>query len=106
MKIGNDHELAKYIEDKIIDEKQSPDAVIGRIKAAGLKFKTSICTKTLYNYIDKGIFLKLSNKDLLNKRNKAKRKYKRIRKVALNNAKGRSIEERPEESLQLMGKRK
>ena len=97
LKIGNDHELAKYIEDKIIDEKQSPDAVIGRIKAAGLKFKTSICTKTLYNYIDKGIFLKLSNKDLLNKRNKAKRKYKKVRKVALNNIKGRSIEERPEE---------
>lgn len=97
LKIGNDHELAKYIEDKIIDEKQSPDAVIGRIKAAGLKFKTSICTKTLYNYIDKGVFLKLSNKDLLNKRNKAKRKYKKIRKVALNNTKGRSIEERPEE---------
>lgn len=97
LKIGNDHELAKYIEDKIIDEKQSPDAVIGRIKAVGLKFKTSICTKTLYNYIDKGIFLKLSNKDLLNKRNKAKRKYKKVRKVALNNIKGRSIEERPEE---------
>ena len=34
LKIGNDHELAKYIEDKIIYEKQSPDAVIGRIKTA------------------------------------------------------------------------
>lgn len=97
LKIGNDHELAIYIEEKIINEKQSPDAVIGRIKAVGLKFKTSICTKTLYNYIDKGIFLKLSNKDLLNKRNKVKRKYKKVRKVALNNTKGRSIEKRPEE---------
>lgn len=97
LKIGNDHELAKYIEDKIIEEKRSPDAVIGRIKALGMKFKSSICTKTLYNYIDKGIFLKLSNKDLENKRNKPKRKYKKVRKVALNNIKGRSIEERPQE---------
>lgn len=97
LKIGNDHKLAKYIEDKILNENQSPDVVIGRIKAKGLKFKTSICTKTLYNYIDKGIFLKLSNKDLLNKKNKPKRKYKRVQKMALNNIKGRSIEERPEE---------
>lgn len=96
LKIGNDHELAKYIEDKIIDEKQSPDVVIGRIKVLGLKFKNSICTKTVYNYIDKGVFLRLSNKDLLNKRNKPKRKYKKVRKVSLNNIKGRSIEERPE----------
>jgi IS30 family transposase len=27
LKIANDHELAKYIEDKIINEKYSPDAV-------------------------------------------------------------------------------
>lgn len=95
LKIGNDHKLAHYIEHKIINEKQSPDAVIGRIKHEGLQFKTSICTKTLYNYIEKGIFLNLSNKDLLNKRNKPKGKYNRVRKVALNNIRGRSIEERP-----------
>jgi len=96
LKIGNDHKLAEYIEDKIINEKFSPDAVIGRIKTEGLKFKSSICTKTLYNYIDKGIFLRLSNEHLLVKKNGAKRKYRKIRKVALNNTKGRSIEDRPE----------
>lgn len=96
LKIGSDHKLAEYIEAKIIDEKYSPDAVIGRIKLEGLKFKNSICTKTLYNYIDKGIFLKLSNKHLLVKKNEPKRKYRKTRKVALNNVKGRSIEERPE----------
>ena len=97
LKIGNDHKLAKYIENKIINEKFSPDAVIGRIKEENLKFKSSICTKTLYNYIDKGIFLKLSNKDLLVKKNCVKRKYRKTRKVALNNIKGRSIEDRPKE---------
>jgi len=55
----------RYIESKIINEKYSPDAVIGQIKAKGLKFKTSICTKTLYNYIDRGdVFLRLTNKYL------------------------------------------
>lgn len=96
LKIGNDHKLADYIENKIINEKFSPDAVIGRIKVEGLKFKSSICTKTLYNYIDKGVFLELSNKHLLVKKNGPKRKYRKIRKVALNNVKGRSIEDRPE----------
>jgi IS30 family transposase len=64
LKIGNDHKLAKHIEEKIKEEKYSPDAVIGEIKAKGLKFKTTICTKTLYNYIDKGIFANITNKDL------------------------------------------
>ena len=97
LKIGHDHKLASYIEDKIINEKFSPDAVIGRIKELGLEFETTICTKTVYNYIDKGIFLKLSNKHLLLKRTGHKRKYKKVSKIALNNTVSRSIDERPED---------
>jgi IS30 family transposase len=39
------------------------------------KFETSICTKTVYNMIDRGDFLRLSNKDLLVKRDGQKRRY-------------------------------
>jgi len=95
LKIGHDHKLAKHIEDKIKKEKYSPDAVIGEIKAKGLRFESSICTKTLYTYIDKGIFANISNKDLPVKRNKKKRKYKKV-KVSLKNLKGTNIEERPD----------
>lgn len=98
LKIGHDHKLAKHIEDKIKNEKWSPDAVIGRIKAEGLKFQTSICTKTVYNYIDRGIFLEISNKDLWMKKDGRKRDYKKIRTVALNNKSGKSISERPKEA--------
>lgn len=97
LKIGNDHDLAQYIEDKIINDKYSPDAVIGEINNSKNKFKTIICTKTLYSYIDKGIFMYLTNKHLWVKRKGYKRKYKRVSKIALNNTKSRSIEERPEE---------
>jgi len=99
LKIGNDHKLARYIESKIINEKYSPDAVIGQIKVKGLQFKASICTKTLYNYIDRGdVFLKLTNKDLPVKKDGKKRIYQKVRKrVALKNLKGCSIEERPKE---------
>jgi IS30 family transposase len=61
-------------------------------------FKNLICTKTVYNYLDNGdIFTKISNKDLLFKKNDKKRKYRNTGKVALNNTKGTSIEERPKE---------
>jgi len=96
LKIGYDHKLAQHIENRIIHDKYSPDAVIGEIKAKGLVFKTQICTKTVYNYIDKGIFLNITNKDLPVKRNKKKGGYKKIR-IAYKNLKGTSIEERDEQ---------
>jgi IS30 family transposase len=95
LKIGNDHELCRHIENRIIKDGYSPDAVIGEIKVKGLKFKTSICTKTLYNYIDDGVFINLTNKDLPVKRNKKKGTYRKVR-IAHKNLKGTSIEERPE----------
>ena len=98
LKIGNDHKLVKHIEQKIGKEKYSPDAVLGEIKAKNMLFKVTICTKTLYNYIDSGLFLNITNKDLPIKKQGKKRDYKPIRRVALNNIKGRSIEERPPEA--------
>jgi IS30 family transposase len=97
LKIGNDQRLADYIEKKIKKDKWSPDVIIGRIKAKGMVFKTSICTKTVYNYIDRGIFRDITNKDLwVKKRGAKKRDYKKIRRVALNNRTGKSITERPQ----------
>ena len=97
LKIGNDYELVEYIEDKIKNEHYSPDAVIGRLKIEEKKFKTEICTKTLYNYIDRDIFLNISNKDLHMKKRKKKQGYKKVRTAALNNKTGKSISERSEE---------
>lgn len=97
LKIGKDHILVKYIENKIIKHKYSPDAVIGEIKEKKLKFETKISTKTLYNYIDRGdVFLNLTNKDLPVKREGKKRDYKKV-KIPHKNLKGTSIEERPPE---------
>ena len=98
LKIGNDIKLANYIEDKIINEDYSPAAVLGEIKAQGKegKFKTTICVTTLYSYIDKGIFLRLTNKNLPVKKNK-KRKYNKVNKQQTRAAAGTSIEKRPDE---------
>lgn len=98
LKIGNDIAYANYIEDKIVNEDYSPAAVLGELKAQGREgeFNTTVCVATLYSYIDKGVFLKLTNKDLPVKKNK-KRGYKKVRKQQSRAAAGDSIEKRPEE---------
>ncbi|WP_418615816.1 IS30 family transposase [[Ruminococcus] torques] len=98
LKIGNDIDFANYIEDKIINEDYSPAAVLGELKAQGRQqdFNTTICVTTLYSYIDKGIFLRVTNKNLPVKKNK-KRTYKKVRKQQARAAAGDSIEKRPKE---------
>ena len=74
IKIGSDHKLAEYIENKIIKEKYSPQAVIYAIKNEGLQFNTEIrSVNTIYSYIRKGIFLHLSMKDLHVKKDEKKK---------------------------------
>lgn len=76
IKLGKDKEFACFVEDMVL-KGYSPGAILLYIKENGLKFKTKVCRVTLYSYIDKGVFLKISNKDLLHKgmrKNKVERK--------------------------------
>lgn len=94
LKIGADHKLAEYIEHRIADDSLSPAAVVGEIKAKGLRFETSLSAGTIYSYISKGVFLQLTNKSLP-RRGKKKGTYRRIR--ASRPPCGESIENRPAE---------
>ena len=96
LKIGNDHEFADYLEKRIVDDKLSPSAVLGEIKKKQLQFKTSISINTLYSYIDKGVFARLTRSDLTFKTRKKQRKKVVIKKFP----RGKSIEQRPLEVLQ------
>ena len=93
LKIDKDRSLLAFIEKMIIKEKMSPETVLGYIKKNNIQFETTICTTTLYSYIDKGLFLHVTNKNLLVKG--GKRKQRKIR-VAKTSTRGKSIEERPE----------
>ena len=93
LKIANDYELVEYIEHLIIEERYSPYAAALQIKKEGSRFKTSICYKTIYNYIDNDLFPNLTNKHLPVKKNGKKRGYDNVR-TATNNSKGTSISER------------
>jgi len=97
LKIGNDNKLEKYIRNKILYKQYSPDVIIGLIKHKKLTFKGMICTKTLYNYIDRGIFSGISNTSLWEKRKQKKKRYKKVQRISLRNKGSRSIEERTQE---------
>lgn len=96
-KISNDLEFVHFMEDMILNKKYSPCAILAYIKINGLKFKTEVCYTTIYNYIHNGIFLNVSDKDMIVKRKKKKNEKKS--KVCTHNIKGRSIEKRPSEVM-------
>ena len=95
LKIGKDRLLEEHFRQKLKEDKYSPDAIIGDIRIRQLSFETSICTKTLYNYIERGIFSGITNEDLWEKKRHKKRRYRPISRVSYNNKSGRSIEDRP-----------
>lgn len=99
LKIADDHDLASFLEEKIAHDKFSPDAVLHLIRndpELSTRFKVSISTTTLYRYIDKGLFLNLTNKDLPHAH---KRSYNRVRRIQKRSSAGTSIEKRPADIL-------
>ena len=84
----------KAVEARFKDERWSLDACVGYFRAAHeFAAKEMVCTKTLYNYVDRGI-LKIKNIDLPQK---LRRKPRKDTPTIRTNKKkyGRSIEERP-----------
>jgi len=93
LKIGNNFALVEHIEKKIGSEKYSPYSALEDAKQNGIE--VNICLKTLYNYIDNGLFLNITNKDLPVKKKGKKRNYDHVRRAQTHN--GTSISERPKE---------
>ena len=77
IKLGNDHELAQYIENKIADDGYSPEAALHKIKEDGLAFSVTLSKWTVYKYINDGVFLRLTNK-CLPMGGKKKTEYKKV----------------------------
>jgi len=84
MKIGSDYAYADCLERLMLGvqpngkvdrrKRYSPAAALAMARREG--YQTSVCVNTLYSYIDKGIFLNLTNKDLWEKGKKKQKKQK------------------------------
>ena len=92
-KIGKDHDTLAVVEDLILKRKLSPAAALATIQRENIPVNTKICLTTLYHYIDKGLFRRLTNKDLAYKGTR-KRKYRKVKK-AKTPPRGTSIDLRP-----------
>ena len=102
IKLGDDQAYAEYLENKMLGlqpngktdrrKRFSPAAALAEARSAG--FQTTVCVSTLYSYIDKGIFLHLTNKDLWDKSKRKKQAHEPVRRIA--HPKLPSITERPE----------
>lgn len=95
LKIGNDIKLANFIEKEIKEEKSSPEVIEYKIKQS--KFTTTLCYKTIYNYIDKEI-LDIKRKDLTYGKYEKKKENKKEESDRIKrNKEGKTIHDRPEE---------
>lgn len=99
LKIGHNHSLAKQIE-TMVKNKISPDIIAHWIKQNKHIYGITLCTQTIYNYIEKNVFISISSKDLIYgpyKQHKDPRTYNR---PSYKNLKGKSIELRAKEVLE------
>ena len=96
LKIGKDHELANYIETTILDKECSPAAVLGYAKQEGRCFQTSVSVQTIYHYIQKGLFLNLTQKSYPGTESGNSR-TKSLQKASARAPAGESVEQRPPE---------
>ncbi|SDF88578.1 IS30 family transposase [Sporolituus thermophilus] len=93
-KVAEAAEFLEFAETKMLEEKWSPDAIVGYCRQCQeWQQQVIVSTKTLYNYIDQGL-LRIRNIDLPLKvrRRPGKRTAKQRKRVL-----GASIDERPEE---------
>ena len=95
LKIGHDYKFVEYVEDMILNKHYSPEAVLADIRRRKLQFSTDVSVRTIYRYIDNGIFPNLTRKSLPYKGKRQKKKKERI--VRTQSKLGKSIEKRPEE---------
>ena len=93
LKIGHDHALCQYIE-KEIKAKKSPDVIAKAIRQNPKEYPNQLCTKTIYNYLEKNVFLNVSYQDLTCGHYR-KKHGEAVNRPSYKNLTGRSIEERP-----------
>ncbi len=79
LKLENNYAYADFLERKIVEDHYSPATALAEARKSG--FEISVCVVTLYHYIEKGVFLRLTNKDLWVKAKKKHRK-KKVQRIA------------------------
>lgn len=91
LKLGKHYEYIEYVSHAILVDKKSPDVIVNELRSMG---SFTVCTSTLYSYIDQGYITGVSNGNLWSKSRRKKRKYVKVIRHKRPPA-GTSIEHRP-----------
>lgn len=97
LKIGCDMALHDYIQKKILKEHYAPDAIAGVLKKEG-SYSVTLCTKTIYNYIEKGYIRDVDNNSLKEKTGRKKRGKGKKRPEKASYKPKKNIRKRPKEA--------
>lgn len=93
LKIGNDYKLKYHIENEIINNKKSPEAIIAEIEHNNLQFKTKLTARTIRNNIKLGNVFNITEADLIYKKRKRNKNPKKF--ISNKTPPEKSIEFRP-----------
>ena len=94
LKLGSNRIMVKFISERILVHRESPDIVATRMKRMNMVGR--VCTKTIYRYIDMGLIQGVTNETLWEKRNRSKKPTKKVRRLFKRLPRSESIEKRPE----------
>lgn len=92
LKIGKHFDYINYIEYLIKEKRYSPASAVNKAKSKN--YSVSLSYTTIYDYIDKGYFLGITNKDLPTGKC-LKQKHKKVKQLQSKNLLGTLISERP-----------
>ena len=95
LKLGSNRSMVKFIRDRMLVHRESPDVVAARMKQLGIKGR--VCTKTIYRYIDMGLIQGVSNETLWEKRKRSKNPSRMTRRLFKRLPRANSIEKRPKQ---------
>lgn len=90
IKLGKYHSYAQRLEELMLGiqpdgkvdkrKRYSPYAALIQTRREG--YPIQVCVSTLYSYIDKGVFARITNKDLWEKWKRPRRKYRPVQRIA------------------------
>ncbi|HNX53785.1 MAG TPA: IS30 family transposase [Pontiellaceae bacterium] len=94
LKLGRHYQTAEFIRFYIVEKRFSPDVVAGLMKQQAMA--CTLCTKTIYSYIEDGWIAGVTNESLWEKRKRRRKTHKRLFRRAKRAASaGRGIADRP-----------
>ena len=94
LKLGKNWEMVEFVRSRILEHRESPAVIAFRMASENME--GSVSAKTIYSYVDKGLFYGVTNESLWEKRQRKQRGRRTIRRSPKTHTKRLSIDERPE----------